>query len=40
MVDVIVVVLVLNGCFGYVGLFILKVKIIEDVKVKMVFMFK
>lgn len=26
MVDVIVVVLVLNGCFGYVGLFILKVK--------------
>lgn len=35
MVDAIVVVLVSNGCLGHVGLFIPKVKLIQDVKVKM-----
>lgn len=40
MVDAIVVVLVSNGCLGHAGLFIPKVKIIEDVKVKMALMSK
>lgn len=40
MVDAIVVVLVSNGCLGHVGLFIPKVKLIQDVKVKMALMSK
>lgn len=40
MVDAIVVVLVSNGCLGHAGLFIPKVKIIQDVKVKMALMSK
>lgn len=40
MVDAIVVVLVSNGCLGHVGLFIPKVKLIQDVKVKMALLSK
>lgn len=40
MVDAIVGVLVPNGCLGHAGLFIPKVKIIQDVKAKMTCMSK